>query len=58
MHYRELNNVTTMNLYLLTLMNELHDWVLGAKIITKFDLEAGYNLIGIKMGEELKTSFH
>ena len=43
--YRGLNNVTIFNHYPLPLMNELRDRVRGAKIFTKLDLKAGYNLI-------------
>ena len=46
--YRGLNKVTILNRYTLPLMNELHDRVRGAKIFTKLDLKAGYNLIRIK----------
>ena len=46
--YRGLTKVTILNRYLLPLMNELRDRVRGAKIFTKLDLKAVYNLIGIK----------
>jgi len=38
-------------------MNELRDWVQGAKIFTKINLKWGYNLIRIKEGDEWKTAF-
>ena len=38
-------------------MNELRDRVRGAKIFTKLDLKAGYNLIRIKKGNKWKTVF-
>ena len=55
--YRGLNKVTILNRYPLPLMNELRDRVRGAKIFTKLDLKAGYNLIRIKEGDEWKTAF-
>ena len=55
--YRGLNKVTILNRYPLPLMNELRDRVRGAKIFTKLDLKAGYNLIRIKKGDEWKTAF-
>ena len=57
--YRALNMVTILNRYPLPLMNELRDRVRGAKIFTKLDLKAGYNLIRIKKleGDEWKTAF-
>ena len=55
--YRGLNKVTIMNRYPLPLMNELRDRVRGAKIFTKLDLKAGYNLIRVKQGDEWKTAF-
>ena len=55
--YRGLNKVTILNRYPLPLMNELRDRVRGAKIYTKLDLKAGYNLIRIKKGDEWKTAF-
>ena len=56
--YRGLNKVTILNRYPLPLMNELRDRIRGAKIFTKLDLKAGYNLIRIKEGDEWKTAFH
>ena len=55
--YRGLNKVTILNRYPLPLMNELRDRVRGAKMFTKLDLKAGYNLIRIKEGDEWKTAF-
>ena len=49
--------MTILNRYPLPLMNELRDRVRGAKIFTKLDLKAGYNLIKIKKGDEWKTAF-
>jgi hypothetical protein len=55
--YRGLNKITILNRYLLPLMNELRDRVQGAKLFTKIDLKAGYNLIRICTGDEWKTAF-
>ena len=55
--YRGLNRVTILNRFALPLMDELRDRVQGAKIFTKIDLKAGFNLIRIKVGDEWKTAF-
>ena len=55
--YRGLNKVTILNRYPLSLMNELRNYVRGAKIFTKLDLKSRYNLIRIKEGDEWKTAF-
>ena len=55
--YRGLNKVTILNRYPLPLMNECHVRVRGAKIFTKLELNAGYNLIRIKKRDEWKTAF-
>src|ERR1700712_2354959 len=55
--YRGLNRVTILNRYALPLMDELRDRIQGAKIFTKIDLKAGFNLIRIKHGDEWKTAF-
>jgi hypothetical protein len=55
--YRGLNKITVLNRYPLPLMNELRDRVQGAKLFTKIDLKAGYNLIRIRTGDEWKTAF-
>jgi hypothetical protein len=47
--YRGLNKITVLNRYLLPLMNELRDCVQGAKLFSKIDLKAGYNLIRIQL---------
>jgi len=38
-------------------MNELRDQVGGSSILTRIDLNAGYNLIQIKHQDEWKTAF-
>ena len=57
MNYRGLNKETILNCYPLPLMNELRNRIRGAKIFTKLDLKAGYNLIRIKKVDEWKTAF-
>jgi hypothetical protein len=55
--YQRLNKITVFNRYPLPDMNELRDCVQGAKVFTKIDLIAGYNLIRIRAGDEWKTAF-
>ena len=55
--YRCLNNMMILNRYPLPLINILCNRVGGAKIFTKLDLKAGYNLIRIKKGNEWKSAF-
>jgi hypothetical protein len=55
--YRGLNKITVFNRYLLRLMNELRDRIQGAKLFTKIDLKARYNLIRIRAGDDWKTAF-
>jgi hypothetical protein len=54
---RGVNKITILNRYPLRLMNELRDHVQGAKLFTKIDLQAAYNLIRIHSGDEWKTAF-
>ena len=55
--YRALNRVTIKNRYPLPLISELLDRLRKAKLFTKIDLRAAYNLIRIARGEEWKTAF-
>jgi len=55
--YRQLNKLTILNKYPLSLISELRDQVAGTKIFTKLDLKDGYYLIRIKKGDEWKTPF-
>jgi hypothetical protein len=50
--YRAVNKITVLHRYPVPLMNELRDRVQGAKLFTKIDLKAGYNLIRIRAGDE------
>ena len=55
--YRALNAITQKNRYPLPLINESLRHVRGAKIFSRLDLRAGFNLIRIKPGDEWKTAF-
>ena len=55
--YRQLNNITIKNRYLLLLIEELKDRLYKAKYFTKLDLRDGYYLVRIKEGKEWKTVF-
>ncbi|QRW17582.1 Retrotransposable element Tf2 protein [Rhizoctonia solani] len=55
--YRRLNSMTKKNVYPLPLPQNLIEKLQGAKIFSKFDLKAGYNLVRIKEGDEWKTAF-
>ena len=55
--YRGLNLITQKNRYLLPLIFESLDRVVGAKIYTKLDIRADYNRIRVKAGDEWKTAF-
>ncbi|QRW24326.1 Retrotransposable element Tf2 protein [Rhizoctonia solani] len=55
--YRRLNSMTKKNAYPLPLPQNLIEKLQGAKIFSKFDLRAGYNLVRIKEGDEWKTAF-
>ena len=55
--YRGLNRVTVKNRYLLPLISEALDRLVGAKVYTKLDIRSAYNLIRIKEGDEWKTAF-
>jgi Reverse transcriptase (RNA-dependent DNA polymerase) len=55
--YWALNRITVKNRYPLSLIGELIDRLLGAKIFTKLDLKDAYHRIRIKAGDEWKTAF-
>ncbi|QRW21225.1 Retrotransposable element Tf2 protein [Rhizoctonia solani] len=55
--YRRLNSMTKKNVYPLPLPQNLIEKLQGAKIFSKFDLKAGYNLVQIKEGDKWKTAF-
>ena len=55
--YKAINKITIPNRYPLTNMDELKEWVRGAKFFNKIDLQNGYHLIRIKERDEWKTAF-
>ena len=57
MDYRNLNNQTVKNNYLLPLITELIDNMGSKKVFTKMDLRWGFNIIRIKEGDEWKEAF-
>ncbi|KAJ1035140.1 hypothetical protein NDA18_000737 [Ustilago nuda] len=57
MDYRGLNEITLKNRVLLPLIEEQLFLLRKAKIYTKLDLRAAYNLICITKGDEWKTAF-
>ena len=42
-NYRELNNITVKNSYLLSLILELQDWLQRVKVFSKFDISGAYS---------------
>jgi len=57
MDYRNLNNQTVKNNYLLPLITELIDNIGSKKMFTKMDLRWGFNNMRIKEGDEWKKAF-
>jgi len=57
MDYRNLNDQTIKNNYLLPLITELIDNMGSKKVFTKMDLRWGFNNIRIKEGDEWKGAF-
>ena len=55
--YREINKITVPNRYPLPNMDELKEFVRGAKWFNKIELKNGYHLFRIKEGDEWKTAF-
>ncbi|QRW23041.1 Retrotransposable element Tf2 protein [Rhizoctonia solani] len=53
----KLRIMTKKNVYPLPLPQNLIEKLQGARIFSKFDLKAGYNLVQIKEGNEWKTAF-
>jgi len=57
MDYRNLNDQTVKNNYLLPLITELIDNIGSKKMFTKMDLRWGFNNMRIKEGDEWKKAF-
>ena len=55
--YRNINKLTSLNMYPLPLMDELWEPVAGAKVFTKPNLKDGYHLIRMRKGDEYKAAF-
>ena len=56
-NYKELNNVTIKNQYLLPLIRKTLDALYGAKFYTKLDVIAAFNRIHIAEGYKWLTVF-
>ena len=57
MDYRGLNKIIKKNRYLLLLISETLDRIVGVAIFTKLDLKDVYYRLRIKMSDEWKTTF-
>ena len=55
--YRDLNNLTIKNRYLLPLIGELLDRLIRAKQFTQLDLTNAYHQMRIREQNEWKTTF-
>ena len=55
--YRQLNNLTKKDRYILLLAKELRDRLIRAEIFTQLDLRGAYNLVRIAKGKEEKIAF-
>eukprot|EP00253_Pinus_taeda_P004224 PITA_04224 len=56
--YRHLNKVTIKNIYLLSRIDDLFDWLKGATMFSKIYLRLGYHQVHIKEEEIYKIVFH
>ncbi len=54
--YRALNKATMKNRYPLPRIDDLFDYLSGAKVFSRIDLRSGYYQIRIKEGDEEKTA--
>ena len=55
--YCRLNLLIKKNWYPLPLIGEALDWLSGAKIYTKLDIQVAYNQVWMKEGDKWKTTF-
>ena len=56
-NYCRLNLLMKKNWYPLLLIGETLDWLSGAKIYTKLDIQMAYNQVWMKEGDKWKTTF-
>ncbi|GJU61862.1 putative reverse transcriptase domain-containing protein [Tanacetum coccineum] len=55
--YRELNNLTVKNRYLLPRIDDLFDQLQGSSVYSKIDLRSGYHQLRVREEDILKTAF-
>ena len=55
--YRGLNTVTNENKYPLPHIEVLVEWLKGARVFSKIDLQSGYNQIPVREEDIKKTAF-
>ena len=55
--YHQLNDVTIKNKYPLPRINDLFDYLSGAKVFSRIDLRTGYHQLKIKKEDIPKTAF-
>lgn len=55
--YRQLNQVTVTNKYLLPRIDDLFDHLQGAQVFSKIDLHSSYHQLKIKEDDTLKMAF-
>ena len=55
--YHKLNKITKKNKYPIPLIEDLINWLQGAKIFSKIDLQSGYNQVWIHPDDIEKMAF-
>jgi hypothetical protein len=56
-NYRALNKLTIKDKYLIPIIEELQEKLIGAAIFSKIDLKTSYHHIQMALGEEFKIAF-